>query len=58
VTGSVYFLGAVALGVVYVAAGGALAATVTERRAWRLFSVSVLYLPALLTLMVLDKLGA
>lgn len=58
VTGSVYFLGAVALGAVYAVAGGALAAAVTERRAWRLFSVSVLYLPALLTLMVIDKLGA
>jgi heme O synthase-like polyprenyltransferase len=27
----------------------------TPSRAWRLFFVSILYLPALLTLMVLDK---
>jgi len=29
--------------------------TVTTARAWRVFLVSIVYLPALLTLMVLDK---
>jgi protoheme IX farnesyltransferase len=58
VTGPLYFFGALALGAVYAAAGAALTLSVTDRRAWRLFSVSVLYLPALLTLMVVDKLGA
>jgi protoheme IX farnesyltransferase len=57
VTGWVYFSGALLLGVLYAAAGAALTSAVTERRAWRLFSVSVLYLPVLLTLMVIDKLG-
>jgi protoheme IX farnesyltransferase len=58
VTGSLYLVGAVALGAAYAIAGAAFTAQVTERRAWRLFSVSVLYLPVLLTLMVVDKLGA
>lgn len=57
VTGSLYFFGALALSLLYAVAGAALARAVTERRAWRLFSVSVLYLPALLALMVIDKLG-
>jgi protoheme IX farnesyltransferase len=57
VTGWLYFVGALMLSVAYAAAGAALTLAVTERRAWRLFSVSVVYLPALLTLMVVDKLG-
>ena len=55
VTGPVYFFGALALGVLYVAAGTGLLVGATPPRAWRLFFVSILYLPALLTLMVLDK---
>lgn len=55
VTGSLYFFGALTLGVLYVAAGAWLIAGATPTRAWRLFFVSILYLPALLTLMVLDK---
>jgi protoheme IX farnesyltransferase len=55
VTGSVYFFGALALGVLYVAAGAPLVLAATPVRAWRLFFVSIIYLPALLTLMVLDK---
>lgn len=58
VTGWVYFAGALVLGVLYAVAGAALTAAVTDRRAWRLFSVSIIYLPVLLTLMVIDKLGA
>ena len=55
VTGTLYFFGALALGVLYVAAGTGLLVGATPARAWRLFFISILYLPALLTLMVLDK---
>ena len=55
VTGTLYFFGALALGVVSVAAGTWLIAGATPARAWRLFFISIVYLPALLTLMVLDK---
>src|SRR2546423_689363 len=55
VTGSWYFFGALVLGIGYVAAGTGLLIGATPGRAWRLFFVSILYLPALLTLMVLDK---
>ncbi|MGH7530190.1 MAG: heme o synthase [Gemmatimonadales bacterium] len=54
-TGATYFFGALALGVLYVAAGAPLLVAATPDRAWRLFFVSIVYLPALLTLMVLDK---
>lgn len=55
VTGATYFYGALALGVLYAGAGAALLAAATPARAWRVFFVSIVYLPALLTLMVLDK---
>ena len=55
VTGTWYFFGALGLGLGYVAAGTGLLMGATPSRAWRLFFVSILYLPALLTLMVLDK---
>jgi protoheme IX farnesyltransferase len=55
VTGPLYFFGALALGLAYVAAGAPLLLAATPGRAWRLFFVSIVYLPALLTLMVLDK---
>ena len=55
VTGTLYFFGALALGVVYVTAGTGLLVGATPARAWRLFFISIVYLPALLTLMVLDK---
>jgi heme o synthase len=58
VTGAWYFFGALALGLVYIAAGTGLLVATTRARAWRLFFVSILYLPALLTLMVLDKVTA
>ncbi len=58
VTGAWYFFGALALGLLYVAAGAGLLTGATPARAWRLFFVSILYLPALLTLMVLDKVAA
>jgi protoheme IX farnesyltransferase len=55
VTGAWYFYGALALGILYVTAGTGLLVGATPARAWRLFFISILYLPALLTLMVLDK---
>jgi len=59
VAGPVYFLGALGLGVLYAAASaGMTRAAVLARPAWRLFTVSIIYLPALLTLLVLDKVAA
>jgi protoheme IX farnesyltransferase len=58
VTGAVYFVGALLLGGLYAAAGAALCFATTERRARRLFLTSIAYLPALLTLMVVDRLAA
>ncbi len=55
VTGARYFVGALVLGVAYVAASAALTRAATTARAWRVFAASIVYLPALLTLMVLDK---
>jgi protoheme IX farnesyltransferase len=54
-TGSLYFYGALALSLVYLAAGTPLLARATPRGAWRVFYASIVYLPALLTLMILDK---
>ncbi len=54
ITGSVYFWGALALGLVYVGAGVLMLVDV-NRRAWAVFVVSIVYLPVLLTLAVLDK---
>src|SRR6266566_4163822 len=55
VTGPLYFFGALTLGLAYAGASVAMTAAVTTARAWRVFLVSIVYLPALLTLMVLDK---
>jgi protoheme IX farnesyltransferase len=57
VTGAVYFAGALLLGVCYAVAGAAMLADAQHRQAWawRVFVVSIVYLPALLTLAVLDK---
>jgi protoheme IX farnesyltransferase len=57
VTGRLYFFGALGLGLAYAAAAAVMMRTMTLPRAWRVFLVSVVYLPALLTLMVLDKVG-
>ena len=58
VTGQWYFFGALVLGVGYILAGTGLLVGASPARAWRLFFVSILYLPALLTLMVIDKVTA
>ncbi len=56
-TGPVYFYGVLALSVMYAAAGAGMLWRPTARLAWarRVFLVSIIYLPALLTLGVLDK---
>jgi protoheme IX farnesyltransferase len=54
VTGRVYFWGALALGLAYASAGLLMMFDV-NRRAWTVFLVSIIYLPMLLTLAVLDK---
>jgi len=58
VTGALYFFGALALGLAYTGVSVAMTTAVTTARAWRVFLVSIVYLPALLTLMVLDKVVA
>ena len=58
VTGSVYFFGALALGLAYAGVSAGMSRAATTPRAWRLFLASIVYLPALLTLMVLDKVAA
>ena len=55
VTGAGYFFGALILGLGYAAASAAMSRAATEPRAWRVFLMSIVYLPGLLTLMVLDK---
>lgn len=54
-TGLVYFAGALALSLGYLAAAGAFAIGRTDPAARRLLLASVLYLPALLAVMLLDR---
>lgn len=54
-TGAIYFVGALTLGVGFLGLGVALAVSRTGVQARRLFLGSVLYLPVLLVLMVVDK---
>jgi heme o synthase len=54
-TGMVYLLGAILLGFVYLGYGFAVALFRSSTHAHRLLRVSVLYLPALLVLMMIDK---
>jgi heme o synthase len=54
VTGTLYFWGALALGLAYVGASVFMLVDV-NRRAWWVFLASIIYLPALMTLAVLDK---
>lgn len=50
-----YFYGALGFGLIFLALGVAMTVRPTARRARRLFLASVLYLPLLFTLMVVDK---
>jgi protoheme IX farnesyltransferase len=54
-TGPVYFVGALALGLVFLWAAVQFSRELTIPRAKRLFYISIVYLPLLLGLMVLDK---
>lgn len=54
-TGMIYLLGAIVLGFVYLGYGFAVALFRSAAHAQRLLMVSVVYLPALLVLMMLDK---
>jgi heme o synthase len=54
-TGMMYLLGAVLLGFVYLGYGSAVALFRSNTHAHRLLRISVLYLPALLLLMMIDK---
>jgi heme o synthase len=56
--GPAYVWGAALLGGGFLVLGGSLARQRTERRAWKLFFGSILYLPALLVLLVLSKVSA
>ena len=56
VTGAIYFFGALTLGVGLIALGVGVAVARTGLYAKRLFFASIVYLPALLILMVIDKL--
>jgi len=55
-TGGIYLASAVVLGVLFVALGIAMLVRRDDRRAMRLFIGSVLYLPLLLAVMVIDRL--
>ena len=55
ITGMIYLLGAILLGFVYLGYGFAVALFRSSTHAHRLLRVSVLYLPALLVLMMIDK---
>ena len=54
-TGMTYFIGAIALGFIYLGYGFAVALFRSNTYAHRLLRVSIFYLPALLVLMMLDK---
>ncbi len=54
-TGAVYFVGALVLGLVYLTSGIRLARRKSNRYAKQLLHASIIYLPLLLTLMLLDK---
>jgi protoheme IX farnesyltransferase len=57
-TGPIYFVGALALGLVFIWFAAQFSRSLTLSRARRLFYFSILYLPLLLAVMVLDKLKA
>jgi heme o synthase len=56
-TGDVYLIGAVLLGAAFLFMALGMLRKPNERLAWRLFTGSIVYLPVLLLLMVVDKVG-
>lgn len=55
VAGYIYFAGALALGIAFLILASGMRQKPNERIAWRVFTGSIIYLPALLLLMVVDK---
>lgn len=55
VTGNIYLVGAIAIGTVFLALTTSMMRVPNERGAWRIFTGSIIYLPVLLLLMVVDK---
>lgn len=55
VAGYIYFAGALALGTAFLVLASGMLNKPNERIAWRVFTGSIIYLPALLLLMVADK---
>lgn len=55
VAGYIYFAGALALGIAFLILASGMLQKPNERIAWRVFTGSIIYLPALLLLMVVDK---
>lgn len=56
-TGSVYFFGALLLGILFLLSGVRVALNKTNRYAKQLLHASIIYLPLLLSLMTFDKIG-
>lgn len=57
ITGTVYLIGALFLGVGFLILASGMLRKPTEKLAWRVFTGSIIYLPVLLLLMVVDKMG-
>ena len=55
--GTAYLFGALLLGIFFLVAAVSFSANLSRRSARRLFFVSIIYLPLLLGLMVMDKLA-
>ena len=57
IAGQIYLVGALALGIAFLILAGGMLRKPDERLAWRVFTGSIIYLPLLLLLMVVDKTG-
>jgi heme o synthase len=57
VTGKVYLIGALLLGFAFLILASGMLRQRSDRIAWRVFTGSIVYLPVLLLLMVVDKIG-
>ena len=55
IAGDLYLVGALALGIAFLALATSMLHKPNERIAWRIFTGSIVYLPILLLLMVVDK---
>lgn len=57
IAGRIYFVGAIALGLAFLLLTTGMLRKPNERVAWRIFTGSIVYLPLLLLLMVVDKMS-